>query len=206
MHSLNRGAVVRSLLSMAVLVFAVFAVPALAQKADRPNVKVGDQWRFEVRLGPSAVKTQDIDWVITSVTSAGIEGTENGKPLVLTSDLNVVESPRSKNSNSRLLTFPLEVAKHWQFTDDILVKNADIQQRAVFAVTVVSYEKVRVLAGEFDAFKLEAKSSWVSGGATGETTRTYWYAPAARAVVRMESRDTAGGLMASDLAEFHLQP
>lgn len=96
MQSLNRGSVVRRLLSMAVLAFAVFAVPALAQKADRPNVKVGDRWRFEVRLGASAVKTQDIDWVITSAAPAGIEGTENGKPLVLTADLNVVESPRSE--------------------------------------------------------------------------------------------------------------
>ncbi len=206
MQSLSRGSVVRRFLSMSVLAYAVFALPALAQKADRPNVKVGDQWRFEVRLGPSGVKTQDIDWVITSVTPAGIEGAENGKPLVLTSDLNVVESPRSKNSDSRLLTFPLEVAKHWQFTDNMLVKDVDVQQRADFTVMVVSHEKVRVLAGEFDAFKLEAKNSWVSGGASGETTRTYWYAPSARAVVRMEIRDTVRGLTTSELAEFHLQP
>jgi hypothetical protein len=73
-------------------------------------------------------------------------------------------------------------------------------------VSVVGQEKVRVPAGEFEAFRLDAKCSRVTEGATGETAYRYWYAPAARAVVKMETKDTSWGLTTVELAEFKLQP
>jgi hypothetical protein len=94
----------RGLLSMSVLALAVATAPALAQKADRPDVKVGDRWRFEVRLGtgPNAAKTHDLVRVTTSVTPAGIECTDNGRKVVLTPDLNEIDALDETHSDKLL--------------------------------------------------------------------------------------------------------
>jgi hypothetical protein len=48
MRTNERGYVVRLVTSAFVLIFAILASPALAQKADRPDVKVGDEWQFMI--------------------------------------------------------------------------------------------------------------------------------------------------------------
>lgn len=78
-------------------------------------------------------------------------------------------------------------------------------------VTVVAYEKVTVPAGEFDAFKLTAKESLsgtspINSQYAGEITRTYWYAPAARAVVRVISHNPYLGPSTVELVAFELRP
>ena len=207
MQTIERRSVIQHILSAAVLAIAALSSPALAQKAERPDVKVGDRWRLEVRLGtgPSAMKLQDLSRVVTSVTAAGIERTDNGLRVVLTPDLNEIESTSYKHSDSRLLSFPLELGKQWHCTDEFLSKFIGKEARMNWSVAVVGYEKVRVPAGEFDAFKLEARGSWISGSHTGEESRTYWYALAARGVVKSEIQDTSG-FTTTELAEFQLQP
>jgi hypothetical protein len=106
---------------MAVLMLAVLADSALAQTVDRPDVKVGDQWHFAVYYSVPST-TPNRAWVITSVTPVGINGTENGEPLTLTRELNVLESPQHTDSKPLALSFPLEVGKRWRYTTDWLFK------------------------------------------------------------------------------------
>jgi hypothetical protein len=47
-------------------------------------------------------KKVELNRVITSMDQTGIKATENGLPLSLTYDLNELESPRRRDSNSRL--------------------------------------------------------------------------------------------------------
>jgi hypothetical protein len=67
---------------------------------------------------------------------------------------------------------------------------------------------VRVVAGEFDAFRLVAKgtirgSSYGGAGQLeGETSSTYWYAPAANAIVKMKNRNTYRGESTVELVSF----
>ena len=150
-------------------------------------------------------------WVISSITPAGIEGTENGEPLMLTLDLNVLESPRHKDSNPRALSFPLEVGKQWRYTSDWVFKVKGSKGSSVVDVAVVGHEKIRVPAGEFDAFKLVAKGvirgiSGINSQIAGETNTTYWYAPAARAIVKSVSRNPYLGISTVELVEFQLRP
>jgi hypothetical protein len=74
---------------------------------------------------------------------------ENGEPLMLTPDLNVLESPRHKDSNPKLLRFPLEVGKEWSYTSDYMFKDSGSKVRVDVDVAVVGHEKVRVVAAEF---------------------------------------------------------
>jgi hypothetical protein len=196
--------VARTLIAFVVL--AALTAPALAQKAERPALKAGDRWRFETKINGAAVKWLDRVWVVTSVTPLEIDGTENGKPLQLTPNLNNIQSPSRTDTDRRLLVFPLEIGKRWRFSNEYTVASIDVPSRSDYRVGVAGYEKVHVAAGDFDAFKLLAKGRWKAGGLSGQTTLTYWYAPAARAIVKIEAQDTVWGTRTRELAEYKLQP
>jgi len=197
----------------AAVVLGLITLGGTAQAQDkgteRPNVKVGDRWMF-VTLRPTVGTKLEYTWLVTSVVPTRIEGTENGKPLALTPDLNIIESPQEKHSDDRLLSFPLEVGKQWSYVNDYVLSDPffyTVQGHNKVSVTVLGYEKVRVPAGEFDAFKLEAKGNWVSPQAgVGESDNTYWYAPAVRAIVKKEVQATLWAATTTELVEFHLQP
>jgi hypothetical protein len=213
MQTIEWSSVVRRLPLASVCALVTLAGPVLAQKVDRPEISVGDQWRFAT--GYVAPSTPNRTWVVTGVTAAGIAGTEDGQPLTLTSELNVVDSPRATSSASQQLSFPLEVGKQWSYATDFLLKDSGMKGRSESSVTVVGYEKVRVAAGEFDAFKLEQKANFsgvirrdqqIGSLLTGVSTMTYWYAPAARAVVKSEYRDLYVKRVITELFDFKLQP
>jgi len=182
---------------------------ASAAKAERPDVKVGDRWKFACAEGR---KKSDRLWVVTSVDLTGVKGTWNGQPLAMTLDLNEVDSPEHTNTDKRLLSFPLEVGKQWTSSNKFVDHtNKDVKGSEKYSVRVADYGKVRVPAGEFDTFKLKAKSSFTAeDGSAGTHEFTYWYAPAARAVVKgMDQVTWQGGgwpETTCELVEFQLQP
>ena len=116
------GSVVRQVSSAVVLALAIIASPALAQKAERPAVKVGDEWQF-MHYTVVPIQKPNLVWVITSVTPTGIAGTSNGQPLTLTPDLNIIESPTRKFSDRRNLSFPLEIGKSWTYSNQVEFKD-----------------------------------------------------------------------------------
>jgi len=188
---------------------AVLSIPAIAQKAEQPVVKVGDEWQFVVWYTVPST-TPNRMRVITAVTPTRIEGTENGEPLSLTLELNTVESPSERLSNMRLLSFPLEVGKKWRYETEWLFKPKGSKGTYTGDVTVVGYEKIRVPAGEFDAFKLVDRRairgiSAINSTIDAEATLTYWYAPAANAIVKSESRNPYLGPSTVELVGFRLQ-
>jgi hypothetical protein len=209
-NAIRSNSVVPRVSSLAVLVLAVLTDPALAQKAEQPDVKVGDQWQFVMYYNVPSTKPNRA-WVITSVTPTGIAGTENGESLMLTPDLNVLESPRHKDSNPKALSFPLEVGKRWRYASNWMFKAKGANGSSIVDVVVIGHEKVTVPAGEFDAFKLVAKGSLsgvspINSQYAGETTTTYWYAPAARTIVKSVSHNPYLGTSTVELVGFQLRP
>ena len=210
MELLERNAAVSRASSMVILVLALLADSAVAQKADVPDVKVGDQWQFVMYYTVPST-TPNRAWVITSVTSMGIVGTENGEPLSLTRELNVLESPRNKDSNPKALSFPLVVGKRWRYDSNWVFKPKGSKGSIIVDVAVVGHERVKVPAGEFDAFKLVAKGSLsgtspINSQYAGETTTTYWYAPTARAIVKSVYHNPYLGTSTVELVAFQLRP
>ena len=209
MKTFERGSVVRLVSSTVVLIMAFLVAPALAQSADRPVVKVGDEWQF-MQYSVVPIQKPNVVWVITSVTPTGIAGTSNGKPLTLTSDLNIIESPTRKFTDRRNLSFPLMIGKSWNYATQVEFKDQDAISRMDAEVKVVAYEKVTVPAGQFDAFKIEAKGKLGQQGAAGagavEFTETSWYAPSARAIVKQVYRDPYVSERILELASLKLRP
>lgn len=186
-----------------------FAASAGAQTASRPDVRKGDRWQFSTYSTAPSIAQPRV-WEITAVTSEGIEATEDGLPLRLTHELNVVESPRTRESNPRLLSFPLSIGKRWQYDSHWEFKPKGSKGEYSVRVEVVSFEKVTVPAGVFEAFKLMAREA-LSGRSpigthySGEVTRTYWYAPAARAVVRSIAHNPYLGPATVELVSLELR-
>ncbi|MBT9597648.1 MAG: hypothetical protein IV094_16825 [Vitreoscilla sp.] len=177
------------------LLCAVLPVPVAAQTADRPEIRVGDRWHFAMHWGDRSTKV-DLLWEVTSVGAERIEVAETTpanptpRPVLMTRELNVLESQRRKDSDLRQLSFPLAVGKSWTFENDYKLKDSGVSGHASYEVKVVGYEKVKVPAGEFDAFKVDAVGRWSAAVAGQSTaTRVWWYAPAARAIVRDEWRN-----------------
>jgi hypothetical protein len=192
------------------LVAIACAPPALAQAAERPDVKVGDQWKFAVHYTvPGAVPPRT--WLVTAVSATGILVSEDGEPVRLTSELNVLESPRERESNPRLLAFPMEVGHRWRYSTDWFFKPKSSNGHAVVEVVVEARENVTVPAGTYDAFRLTSTqdlsgTSPIGSVYAGQVVRTYWYAPAARAIVRMVTRHPYLGPSTMEAVEVALQP
>ena len=203
------GSVVSRVSSAVVLALAIIASPAIAQKADRPTVKVGDEWQF-MQYTVVPVQRPNVAWVVTYVSPKGIAATSNGQPLMLTPDLNIVESPTRKFSDRRVLSFPLQIGKSWTYANQVETKTDQGDFLMDAKVTVAAYEKVTVPAGRFDAFRIESKGKAGQQGAAGagawEFTETSWYAPSARAVVKEVYRDSMTGERVRELASYKLQP
>ena len=190
---------------IACLVLTMHAGSAVAQRAERPDVEVGDRWEFVLYYGtPSAQPNRS--WIITSISPMTVEGTENGEHLLLTPDLNVRDSPRSTESNPNALRFPLEVGKRWKYASDWVFKPLSSNGRLDYEVTVVRHERVIVPAGAYCAFKLESHgrlSGMSSNGShfAGEILTTYWYSPAARAIVKSVSKNPYLGTSTVELVD-----
>jgi hypothetical protein len=189
---------------------ALLAGPALAQNTDRPEVKVGDRWQF-VRYYSVASTTPNLIWEIHSVSATEIAGTENGEPLQLTADLNVIDSPTGSYSNPNALSFPLEVGKRWQYATDWLFKPKGSRGSLSVDVEVVAYERITVPAGEFEAFKLVSKGSLsgtspINSQYDAVITTTYWYAAAPRAIVKSVTHNPYLGASTVEMVAFQLQP
>ena len=189
---------------------ALLAGPALAQRTERPEVKVGDRWQF-VRYYSAASTKPNLTWEINSVTATEISGTENGEPLLMTPDLNVVDSPMNKQSNPKALSFPLEVGNRWRFATDWLFKPKGSKGSIVVDVEVVAHEKVEVPAGEFEAFKLVSKgrvsgTSPINSQYDAVITTTYWYAAAARAMVKSVTHNPYLGMSTVEMVAYELRP
>jgi hypothetical protein len=191
-------------------VLAAAVTAADAQIAERPDVRPGDRWRFAVyHAVPSTVPNRA--WVIDSVTPDAIVGTENGEPLRLTRELNPRESPLTTQWDTEPLRFPLQVGQHWQYAGRVRFKDNGSQASLQTKVQVEAWERIRVVAGEFDAFRLRATSTFEGtsyGGIAqlrGDSRTTYWYAPTARAIVKWTTYSTYRGESTVELVDFELR-
>ncbi len=94
--------------------------------------------------------------------------------------------------NDDTLKFPLEVGKEWTVKEVW----ANAQGHTEYKAKVESFEKIKVEAGEFEAFKITLKGFWTrtaEGSATGRADRVIWYSPAAKREVKHTYEDRNNG-------------
>ncbi len=200
--------------TLLLLLFSAFlAVPAgpahaAGEKVEAPQIKVGDRWKSEQRDKRTGNKEAETTRTVTAISASAVEGTENDGTFKMTTDLNPIESTTTAiTGEPKFLSFPLEVGKKWSFKYNFANKTNPGKGRIQLDAEVASYEKVTVPAGSFDAFRIETKGFWNNDATSrsGRSRSVYWYAPAARSVVRTEYEDGYNNWV-RELVELQLQP
>jgi len=172
---------------------------ALAQKVDRPEMKIGDRWKMERKDGFTKVVQFTEEITVVSVAADKTAITLDGQPSAMTPDLSILENARFQYEQPYdLLKFPLESGKEWSFKPKWKNKQSGQTFSGTFDAEVKGFEKIQTPAGEFDAIKIEAK-----GYLAWSVRITYWYAPKAKAIVRMIWQDRKCDFT-SELIEYSL--
>lgn len=192
-----------------------------------PTYKVGDSWKMQLH---DLANKQEPTWDSRSVTDAGekevqIAGVDSAnRKLVWVYDPKVAklvsrhkfsESAPNKrgdldanlSDSDSLVQFPLKLGSkypvkvNWTNTQGHK-GNSDMKAE------VLAFEKVKVPAGEFDAFKIEVKGWWNNHtGGSGRITEMVWYAPTVKRSVKFEHKSYVGGQLwghrVEELLEFN---
>lgn len=180
--------------------------PAKMQTVAQPVLHVGqtwsyrrtDLWRNEViERYEQELRIQDgdrwtVQWRITDTSDPQRRGSITGEYL----DVKTLAFADPKMTGKHIpLSFPLHTGKKWSFKYSYNPqhnRDVTVEQNA----TVVGWEYVTVPAGRFHAIKVVHEGQYRAIDSafpwSGIIQETYWYAPDARRVVKMEYRDTKG--------------
>lgn len=195
--------------------FLLLLMPLIVQAADptqveKPSFSPGEEWGYrrvdmwrneEIERWQQTVTNVVGDHVTLEWNVVDSED-EKRKGSITEEFLNArtqgVFDIRTLEGQPIPLSFPLFVGKTWTFTykyDPEFNNTIVVHQKA----RVVGWETVRVPAGEYRALKVvhtarynmtDDKHFWGGYTWSGDINEIYWYAPAARRVVKMEYSDT----------------
>jgi hypothetical protein len=219
-----RGALLRVVGAGASLLLA-FAVMAADESAPvpKPDVKVGDGWRYRVSMHDSNVPTvifinSRVSFVAPDAIVAvetGSDGRESDSQfdsewgVSSLGYLGLVFDPPMKFSK-----YPLQVGTESPYVYGLAaVRGGPARTRAEGRVKVVGWEDVAVPAGKFRALKIEASGSFqrLDINARGWQRFTLWYVPAVKRFVKstVESGTRAPNqldlIRTTELVEFKVQ-
>ena len=178
-----------------------------------PEYNVGDKWTYQTtdnmtRLEPVRSNMEFVrregDTLTFKYTNLGNNET---KMLIYTAGLQACR--RMDGSSPRVcentLSFPLHVGDKRSYSD---FPSPNKQGSSSASCVNVGMERVTVIAGQFEAMKIECGGFWWSKPAfTGPFKEVVWYAPSVRRVVKSEfqdrdSRNTAHVNFTTDLVGF----
>lgn len=184
---------------------------AQAQTVERPNIQVGDRWKYETTDSLTNLVSSQMERIITAVNESQIEGTENGSPARYTPDMNPMETPEFRFDPAAAgLRFPFREGDKWRYEGRVTNKATGMTSDNKYEVKVVSQEKISVPGGTFNTYKLvldgySTSNPGITSGRTTAFTRTLWYAPALKAFIRLEQ--VAGRLgWRMELIETSIKP
>jgi len=175
------------------------SVPAIsqAQTAEIPalsSFNVGDKWEW--RRIDDRTKQEEGRFSRTVVKIDGILQFSNGiRNRQISEDFLGIPSAKPWR------VWPLEVGKKWAYESD-WTRADGVTGNTQQDVAVVAHEEVTVPAGKFMAFKIEHRGYYRnSRGSNGRQNDTFWYAPDAKANVKL-TRDDGYNLYTQELVSY----
>ena len=192
---------------------------AFAQSADKPEIHVGDRWSWQHTNAmvneKDFTRIEDVFQASEKEvrTRTRIKGKDGSWITIYTPEWNPIDITGARFDPSlKRFDFPLQVGKKWSgVTDKMLFSNGN-HGKWFFKNEIVTFEKVIVPAGTFDAYKIVFVQDAVTtdeNANTGKTVETHWYAPSVRNDVKIEMVFTKDGEVRSknnfELLEFTLR-
>jgi len=199
----------RTSVGVAVLCLALTATTATAQdKVDKPTLQSGEHWtyrRIDLWKNEETERFRedllggvgDSSTVLWTILSSQDERRRNSITYEFIDAATLAFYDPKAEGRHVPLQFPLYPGKTWSFRYTYHPQplfDITIKQTAV----VEGWENVTVPVGTFRALKVTHRGEYHATWGTfytwsGEIHETYWYAPDAKRVVRMEYRDTQYG-------------
>ena len=190
------------------IVFYSVALTCSAQtatRAERPEIKEGESWVYQVTEVITGDKRQPNTQTVKQVTNDRIlVENSNGSIATFTREWNQIDNKQGDTVTFKAdpawiqYDFPLEVGKKWSPRFTAISRNGEQTTRWRWDAVVDGVEKVTVPAGTFEAFRIRidgfyngarGTSSW-----TGRRTQMVWYAPAVKRTIKSEwEENTQGG-------------
>jgi hypothetical protein len=184
----------------AVLALASFGAlsqtPADPPSASAPVLLVGNFWTGRVI---DMWNDKELRKTTRSVVKVEADGynfestrTDSNRVARWSTNLNLSDkrSRQGVASLDKWIDFPLVVGKKWDtVTYDSSSDGGTYKDER--KIEVLAFEKVKTPAGEFDAFKI-SRSGWWTGvtfTGSGRNEQLLWYAPAARYIVKSETKN-----------------
>lgn len=181
--------------------------PPAERSADAPpRLQVGDSWQYTSHS--QVVEGVSDDGVTLKMTMSGTVSTtrtsREGNPLSTDTVTGVGTVKAIYSPAMPVLRFPLKAGKTWRESYRMTTSFIfDSTTESEYDARVVGWEVVKVPAGTFDALRIEWQDR--SSGSIGNREGIYWYAPAAKAMVKTVFRH-AGKSNDSELTGLNLRP
>jgi hypothetical protein len=184
------------------LLLALGVPPAMAQDFAQPTMKVGDRFTYRIRGGPDSPTT--FTETVVDVLPGGryrirLDGTAQPGMREFDGPGNLVQPPPWPSL--RPMQYPLAVGKSWTHA----VNDTSAQSRSI-AYKAVAIETIRVAGAALECLRIEGADTTTVSGMSIPSAVKLWYCPAARAVVRKETRVPTAGLVTMELTAFTLAP
>ena len=98
-----------------------------------------------------------------------------------------------KRGDAGYLNFPLWIGGKWYFSYNVISRDFNIPVPLDHSCGVISYKKIAVRAGSFEAF--EIRCNWKARGYDDSGQDTYWYAPKAKHIIKYETEKSPRELL-----------
>ncbi len=194
---------------MAAMAVACLLVVGMAQAqpvAEKPKFALGDRWEFKGRIEPDGKPNDAVRTIVEFAASNLLKvRQQDGRVTEYDAAMNFMPG----GSNPRLLVrYPLKVGDEWELNRQIDARGTVETGKA----KVVAYESIRVPAGTFQCYRVEAVTNLSNGPYREDRIWKRWYCPDVKFIAR-ESIDTtivnpsnpaAGGhkVLTSELVSF----
>jgi len=189
----------------AVVLLLCSMVPCFSQgltRADRPEVKVGDNWVFQGSDVRTGEKSPETTHTVSEIGPDKIIVTTGAGTRTYTRDWNLVEVKTGEAVTAAAkpywptFQFPLEVGKKWEQQYESMTRGGERTYTGQRTMQVMGVETVIVPAGKFETFKIRIEGyyngSSNSGRWNGTLNETLWYSPAAKRNVKRELEERSG--------------
>ncbi len=193
----------RKALFVIFLALSCLTLSYAADSVDKPDVHVGDIWRYRSLDGFTNEVKGETTFRVFEVTDSEIstrlefKGRPNKGQMIFDRQWNTVDDGVSKYEPNRSdFKFPLNVGSTWKQQAQKTVFTSGTIYSYFTDGKVIGNEKVVVPAGSYDTLKVETDTESRSAGSDGVVTKfvtTAWYSKEVNRFVRMDIQTMANG-------------
>ena len=160
-----------SVLILLVSSFSGAAESPLPEIVNKPSFKVNDTWTFRINDRAQNGETKERHMILTIVRSSSDSVLQSAKAVdssmppiekLLGSDLSLAVSINGEEAIvHKPFDFPMKTGKKWKVSYETENPTKTVKKHRVeLLYTVRGWEEVKVPAGKFQAFKVEAEGTW----------------------------------------------